>query len=124
MGLFLRQFEEEELKINEEDKKTVFDQLRKIDEKRLELFAYMALIVIIIIISLDFTYFNDELRFFYLAIDSSLWIVSFLLVIIFNIAKKNPSHHWQLAKKIMFNFFPAFTLLWVQRYAPSIHRRY
>ena len=112
MGLFLRQFGEEELKINEEDKKTVFDQLRKIDEKRLELFAYMALIVIIIIISLDFTYFNDELRFFYLAIDSSLWIVSFLLVIIFNIAKKNPSHHWQLAKKIMFNFFPAFTLLW------------
>jgi signal transduction histidine kinase len=112
MGLLKRNLGVEKLAIKEKDEKLIYEQLRKIDEYRLELFASISLVAISLIVILDFIYFDEKLRYFYLTFDLTLWAFSLLTLAFSFFSRKKKSKTILSLNKIMLDLFPLFMLLW------------
>jgi len=112
MGFLKRMLGIEELTLSESDEKLINDQLRKVDETRLLFFSYVVVVALTVIVLLDFIYFDESLRAFYLFFDSMLWVVVFIIIGISHLDKYKKSNTVAHIKKILYTVFPIFLLLW------------
>jgi signal transduction histidine kinase len=112
MGFLYEKFGIEKAAISESDRKLIHEQLRIVDENRLKFFANIVLVAITGFLILDFFYFNNSFRNLYLFTDSLLWIVTCSIVVTTIFFKNKSSKALRVVRKIQFNFFPLFLLLW------------
>lgn len=112
MGLYRKRFGSEKLAITEKDEKLIFEQLRKVDENRLELFAYISLVAISVMLVLDFFFFNQKLKVVYLLFDSIFWVISALVISFTSLSRKRATKANILVKKYTIDLFPLSWLLW------------
>jgi signal transduction histidine kinase len=112
MGFLKRMFGIEELTLSESDEKLINDQLRKVDETRLLFFSYVVVVALSVIVLLDFIYFDESLRVFYIFLDSLLWVVVFTVIVISHLDKYKKTKTIAFLKKTLYTVFPLFLLLW------------
>jgi signal transduction histidine kinase len=112
MGFWGENFDFEKISLSNEEKIQLDDQIKKLDENRLELFALVTIIFSFIFLFFDIFYFNQALRTFYLIFDSSFFIISLFYFVISALSKKRESTTFVILKKALFNLFPLFSLLW------------
>lgn len=112
MGFIGENFGFEKIILTNDEKIQLDDQIKKLDENRLELFALITIIFSFIFLFFDLFYFNQALRTFYLIFDSSFFIVALLYFVISALLRKRESSAFLFVKKILFNLFPLFSLLW------------
>jgi len=112
MGFLTENFGFEKINLSEEEKIQLDEQIKKLDENRLELFAIVAICFSFIFLFFDLFFFSKALRTFYLIFDFSFFIVSLFYIVISLLLRKKELPVFLLAKKIAFNLFPLFSLLW------------
>jgi signal transduction histidine kinase len=112
MGILSRRFGAEKLAFSEKDEKLIYQQLREIDENRLELFGYISLVAISIMLILDLFYFGQKFKCIYLSFDLAFWLLSASLILIFRLSRKKTSKRLTFLKNKLFDIFPPFWLIW------------
>jgi signal transduction histidine kinase len=112
MGFLRENFGFENIILSDEEKIQLDDQLRKFDENRLELFALVSSFFSFVFLFFDIFYFNQSLRSFYLFFDSSFFIVSVFYIVTSLLLRRKDTSILLFTKKILFNLFPLFSLLW------------
>jgi signal transduction histidine kinase len=112
MNYFKENFGTEKVNLTNEEQALLNQQLKKVDEKRLEFIALVSLIVVFILFIFDFFYFNQSLRQIYLIVDSIFLIItSFLLIISFS-SKRRDHLIINYLKRVIFNSYLLFLILW------------
>ncbi len=112
MGYIQERFGTEKIELTGEEKKMLFEQIRKSDEKRLDFFAMICVISSSIMLILDFIFFNDSNQKFYLLFDSLFFISSFLVLINSSIPPYKKNSFIRRFKDVNYNIFPFFPLIW------------
>lgn len=112
MNFLSRNFGVEKVHLSDNEQLLLTEQLKKVDENRLEFFAFISFFCISIIFILDFLYFDQSLRKFYLIVDSTFFICTIFLLFISFLYRKKPSSIIHFFKEIIFNIYPAFLILW------------
>jgi signal transduction histidine kinase len=112
MRFFRKRFGVEKLAITEKDERLIYKQLREIDENRLELFAYISLVAISVMLILDVVYFDEKQRRFYVTFDSLFWLISFCMILIPALFRKKGGTALLNLKNWVFEIFPLFWLIW------------
>lgn len=112
MDFLRRNFGFEKVHLSEEEQLQLIKQLKKVDENRLEFFALITFICILIIYILDFLYFDQSLRKFYLFIDTILLLGTISQIIFSFIDRKKSSSLTIIFKEISFSIYPALLILW------------
>ena len=112
MGFLRENFGFEKINLSDEEKIQLDEQIKKLDENRLELYAFVTIIFSIIILFFDIFYFKQVLRPYYLIFDSSFFIVSLFYLVVSELLRKRESSALRFTKKILFNLYPLFSLLW------------
>jgi signal transduction histidine kinase len=112
MGLMRENFGFEKISLSDEEKIQLDNQIKKLDENRLELFALVTICFSFIFLFFDIFYFKQSLRTFYLIFDTSFFIISLFYILISFLLRKKELPIFIIAKKVAFNLFPLFSLLW------------
>ncbi len=112
MGYIQERFGTERIYLTEEEQLLLKEQIKKLDEKRLDFFSLICVISSAIMLIMDFIFFNDSKQGYYLFFDSLFFIASFLVLINSSIPPEKKGSFINRLKDSSYNIFPFFPLLW------------
>lgn len=102
----------QKIRLSDNEQILLDKQIRKVDESRLGLFAIVSFVGVLIMLILDVFFFDDSLRIFYLLFDSLFFFGSGFVLIFYALSQKKESKAIHKLKKIGFDLYPIFSLLW------------
>jgi signal transduction histidine kinase len=112
MNFLKENFGFEKVSLSDNEQTLLYEQIKKVDENRLELFALISFVGVSVMLLLDLFFFDASLRSFYLLFDSFFFLGSFFVLFFSAWSRKKDSLTIQKLKQTGFNLYPIFSLLW------------
>jgi signal transduction histidine kinase len=112
MNFLKENFGFEKVSLSDNEQTLLGEQIKKVDENRLELFAIVSSFAVLIMLILDLFFFDLSLRTFYLLFDSAFFLNSVFVLIFSALSRKKESQTIQKLKKTGFDLYPILSLLW------------
>lgn len=102
----------EKINLTEREKVLLYQQLEKIDEGRIELFAKVSFVCILIMLIFDLLFFDRSIQVFYLLFDASFVFLSGFVLVLSVLSKNSDSEVIGKMRKAGLDLYPVFSLLW------------
>jgi signal transduction histidine kinase len=112
MNFLKENFGFEKVILSDNEQTLLGEQIKKVDENRLELFAIVSFVGVFIMLILDLFFFDINLQTFYILFDSIFFLGSVFVLVFSSLSKNKDSRIILKLKKTGFDLYPVFSLLW------------